>query len=139
MLASSSSSAPLLDHIVMIPHLFCEEGGHSSFDFDMYLFTIHSSEKTIELQKHLITCVKPPAVHGLRECIERYNQENDHILDDQFFLAFIPQENQFYQIKWDLSCVKWFPKEETVNIKAMIFDHIVAWNCVQDKFMLHLI
>jgi hypothetical protein len=93
----------------------------------------HSSER------HIVSCIKLPAVHGLRECIERYNQENDHILDDQFFLAFIPQENQFYQTKWDLSCVKWFPKEETTTIKAMIFDQVIAWNCVQDKFMLHLI
>ena len=124
-----------LDDIVMIPHSeSCEDCFHDSFT--MYLFTVHDDDDDgMYLQKHEIRCHRP-GKYGLRACIDSYNRENDNELEGEYFLA--RYGNGFCKLAWNLDMIA-FSDTETVRIKAMIYDHILEMDTVQDRFHSHLV
>ena len=127
---------PILDDIVMIPHPeSCEDCCDDIFT--MYLFTVHDDDDDgMYLQKHEIRCIRP-GKYGLRACIESYNRENANELDGEYFLARCG--NGFYRLTWNLDIIEMFLETETVRIKAMLYDHILEMDTVQDRFHSHLV
>lgn len=122
---------PILDDIILIPYPGkfeeCCMDINGGFSFIFYIFSVGSE---YHLERHTIDTNKITHNEELLMCIK-----NEDILQDKYFLANYGQDF----CKMNLKCeFKVIPAEFTIQIKASLFDHILKFETVQDKFGLHL-
>lgn len=114
---------PILDDIILFP--YPDECG--DFTFRFYIFSVDSE---YQIERYIIDTNKITHNEELLLCIK-----NQDILLGKYFLANYGVD--FCKI--NLQCeFKVIPAEFTIQIKASLFDHILKFETVLDKFGLHL-